>query len=73
MKFAVHNTFQNVEPDADDLGNALNKVMNHPWIRGSSESVHKDLKDLGIQKIVLNKDTLDFVGKSWCIVKHFHP
>ena len=63
LKFAVHNTFHNQEAAADDLGNSLMKVMNYHEIRGSFRSVRKELKDLGIEKIVLHPDTVDFQGR----------
>ena len=62
LKFSVHSTFHNKEPAADDLGNSLKKVMEHEEIRGSFGSVRKELKELGVEKIALHRDSLDFIG-----------
>ena len=64
IKYAIHNTFLNKEPVVDGIGNSLKKVMNHQWIRGCFESVRKELKELGIEKIIPGRDSLDFVGIS---------
>ena len=63
LKFAVHSTFHNKEPAADDLGNSLLKVMEHKEIRGSFGSVRKELKELGVEKIILHPDRVDFIGR----------
>ena len=63
LKFAVHETFQNKEPATDDLGNSLLKVMEHKEIRGSFGSVRKELQELGVEKIILHPDRVDFIGR----------
>ena len=63
LKFSVHSTFHNKEPAADDLGNSLKKVMDHYEIRGSFGSVRKELKELGVEKIVLHPNNMDFIGR----------
>ena len=63
LKLALHETFWNTEPTNDSLGNNLLKVMQHKEIRGSFESVRDELSKLGIDKIVLNPDNIDFKGK----------
>ena len=63
LKFAVHSTLHNKETAADDLGNSLLKVMDHEKIRGSFGSVRKELKELGVQKIILHPDRVDFIGR----------
>ena len=63
LKLAVHDTFRNKEPAADDLGNSLLKVMDYYEIRGSFGSVRKELKELGVEKIILHPDRVDFIGR----------
>jgi len=63
LKFSVHETFANKEPAADDLGNSLKKVMEHKEIRGSFGCVRKELKELGVEEIVLHSNCLDFIGR----------
>ena len=63
LKFALHDTFYNTKPTDDGLGNNLLKVMQHKEIRGSFETVRDELSKLGIEKIVLGPDSIDFEGK----------
>ena len=65
MKLAVHRTFINTEPTDEGLGNDLKKAFNHQAIRRKFESVNDDLKQLGIDKIVLETDSVQFVGMFW--------
>ena len=52
----------NRNPNSEKIGEALREVSNYPTIRGKFESVHEDLKILGITKVVIGEDHLDFVG-----------
>ena len=63
LKFALHDTFRNTEPTNDGLGNNLKKVMQHREIRGSFGTVRDELSKLGIEKIVLGSDSINFEGK----------
>ena len=64
-KYAVHEVFKNKEPNSDKLGDALNEVMQFQTIRGQFESVHDDLKNYGVTKVVIGDNALDFVGKNY--------
>ena len=61
-KFAVHNVLHNKEPTKDKLGEALLKVLNHETIRGKFEGVHKDLRKLGVTKVVICENGIKFEG-----------
>ena len=60
MKYAVHDTFDNTEPTEEGLGENLKKVLDHREIRGCFESVREELKEIGIEKIVLGAHNIYF-------------
>ena len=61
-KYAVRLVLYNKEPAMDKLGEALRKVLNHPTIRGMFEGVHKDLRKLGVTKVVICENGIKFEG-----------
>ena len=64
-KYAVARVFSNKEPNSDKLGDALHEVMQFQTIRGKFESVHDDLKNYGVTKVLIGDNALDFVGKNY--------
>ena len=60
-KYSVEMIFQNKEP-SDIHGNALEEVLKHKNVRGhfNDSNVHPDLKKLGVTKIVLKANEIDF-------------
>ena len=74
MKYSLHDTFYNTKPAEEGLGANLKRVLNHKEIRGSFESVRDELKELGIEKIVLSKHSIDFEGEflSVCHLMYHH-
>ena len=61
-KYAVDSVLYNKEPAMDKLGEALLKVLNHETIRGKFEGVHKDLRKLGVTKVVICENGIKFEG-----------
>ena len=63
-KFAVHMALANKDPPSPDkIGEAIREVINHRTIRGKFSGVHDDLKELGVSKVEIRDDGLEFVGK----------
>ena len=60
LKWAVDDIFLNKEPSEDNLGGALREVMEHPVVRGTFGGVHDDLKKLGVTKVVVRDNEIDF-------------
>ena len=61
-KFAVRLVLHNKEPAVDQIAEALRKVLNHPTIRGKFGGVHEDLRKLGVTKIVICENGINFEG-----------
>merc|ERR1719483_1808201 len=61
-KFAVDRVFRNKEPSSDKIGEAIREVINYPNIRGMFTSVHGDLAELGVTRIVIGDSGLHFEG-----------
>ena len=59
-KFAVHTVLINKEPT--NIGQAIRDVINYKNIRGKFNSVHQDLKNLGVTKIEIGDNSLNFEG-----------
>ena len=63
-KYAVHLALRTKEPPSPDkIGEAIREVINHRTIRGKFSGVHDDLKVLGVSKVEIRDDGLEFVGK----------
>ena len=60
LKWAVDDIFLNKEPSEDNLGGALREVMEHPVVRGTFGGVHDDLTTLGVTKVVVRDNEIDF-------------
>ena len=70
-KFAVYLVLMNKEPTMDQIAEALRKVLNHPTIRGKFGGVHEDLRKLGVTKIVICENGINFEGNynfNFCIL-----
>ena len=63
-KFAVRLVLHNKEPAVDQIAEALRKVLNHPTIRGKFGGVHEDLRKLGVTKIVICENGINFEGNN---------
>ena len=61
-KFAVHQALANKVPTNGKMGEAIREVINYPNIRGKFNSVHQDLKDLGVTKIEIGDNGIYFEG-----------
>ena len=61
-KFAVEMVLLNKEPARDKIGEAILEVINYTNIRGMFTSVHRDLAELGVTKIVIGDRGLHFEG-----------
>ena len=67
-KFAIHMTFLNIEPKEEHLGLSLMKAMEHHLIKGSFDGVRKELRDVGIEDIVLRENCVEFLGNSEILI-----
>ena len=67
-KFAIHMTFLNIEPKEEHLGLSLMKAMEHHLIKGSFNGVRKELRDVGIEDIVLRENCIEFLGNSEILI-----
>ena len=63
MQICVHEVLEN-EPTIDKIGEAIREVIDWKNIRGKFNSVHQDLKNLGVTKIVIGDKGLIFEGNS---------
>ena len=63
-KFAVNQVLGNKEPTSNKIGEALREVINFANIRGKFDSIHPDLKNIGVTKIEIGDNGLKFEGKS---------
>ena len=63
-KFAVYMTLPFREPTSDKIGEALREVINFANIRGKFDSIHPDLKNIGVTKIEIGDNGLKFEGNS---------
>ena len=61
-KFAVNMVLMNKEPASDKIGEAIRDVINYQNIRGMFTSVHRDLNELGVTRIVIGDSGLHFEG-----------
>ena len=61
-KFAVEMVLMNKEPASDKIGEAIRDVINYQNIRGMFTSVHGDLAELGVTRIVIGDSGLHFEG-----------
>ena len=71
-KFAVHVVFLNKEPESDKIGEAIREAINYENIRGMFNSVHQDLKDLGVTKVEIGDNGLNFEGNNFSISCRFY-
>ena len=60
--FAVDQVLLNIEPESDKIGEAIREVINYQNIRGMFTSVHGDLAELGVTRIVIGDSGLHFEG-----------
>ena len=63
-KFAVHNVLQTKTPATGKFGQTIQEVINYRNIRGKFNSVHQDLKNLGVTKIEIGDNGLNFEGSN---------
>ena len=61
-KFAVHNVLSARDSTNDKFGQAIREVINYRNIRGKFNSVHQDLKNVGVTKIEIGDKGLNFEG-----------
>ena len=61
-KYAVDTVFYNNEPDSEKLGVALREVLQSPTLRGKFASVHPDLGNMGVTKVEIQDNAVDFRG-----------
>ena len=63
-KYAVEMVFQINEASRVNIGKSLAEVLEYNTIRGmfDTHAVHDDLKDLGVDEIVLNDKNIFFKG-----------
>ena len=61
-KFAVNQVLANKVPASNKIGEAIRNVINYQNIRGMFTSVHRDLAELGVTRIVIGDSGLHFEG-----------
>ena len=61
-KYAVRIVLRNKEPTMDKIGEAIREVINHDTIRGKFGGVHEELRKLGVTKIIIGDNGLNFKG-----------
>ena len=61
-KYAVDLVLVNKEPDSEKLGVALREVLQFPTLRGKFASVHPDLGEMGVTKVEIQDNAVDFRG-----------
>ena len=61
-KFAVHEVLSNKKTTSDKIGEAIREVIDWKNIQGKFNSVHQDLKNLGVTKIEIGDNSLNFEG-----------
>ena len=63
-KLAVHKVLGMTGKSVpeDKFGEAIRDVINCKDLRGKFDGVHKDLKNLGVTKVEVVDDGLDFLG-----------
>ena len=64
-KFAVHNVLPNKIMSREKLAELIREVINYHTIRGMFASVHEDLTNLGVTKIEIGDNGLNFKGIYW--------
>ena len=64
-KFAVHNVLGGKEITSNKIGEALREVIRYKNVRGKFDSVHPELKNLGVTKIEIGDNGLIFEGNSF--------
>ena len=59
MKYAVDRSLAGKKYETADVGESLARVMKY-WrtVRGKLERVHPDLRNIGVQRIEVNRDGL---------------
>ena len=63
-KFAIHNVLMGKKITSNKIGEALREVIRYENIRGKFDSVHPELKNLGVTKIEIGDNGLQFEGES---------
>ena len=63
-KFAVQCALGNKIVTSDKIGEAIHEVINYRNIRGKFNSVHQDLKNLGVTKVEIVDEGIILEGNS---------
>ena len=64
-KFAISDAFNIYNAShAEELGDAIQKVIHHYTLRGKFSSIHPELRREGIIRVEVGKEGLHFIGDS---------
>ena len=63
IKFAVNQALLNMDPEEEDIGKCVKKVLDYVTMKNRFVGVHDDLAKIGLEKIMVEDDGLVFVGK----------
>ena len=62
MKYAMERGLDDDKYEDADIGSSLERVLRFWTLRGKFDGVHPELAEIGVKKIQVDKDCLNFVG-----------
>ena len=63
IKFAVEMALINMTPTDEQIGECLKKVLQYQTMMGRFDRAHKELAEMGLERVEVTDQGLNFIGK----------
>ena len=64
MKFAVDQALANITPSDEQIGECIQKVLQHQTMMGRFDNcVHEELAEMGLERVEVTDQGLNFIGQ----------